>query len=67
MGTGRAGEEVLDEKVLMRGVEVPVKSVKLRRRKGLRIVPPDRVLGFMIADDELVGSRPAGVGSRHDS
>jgi hypothetical protein len=40
--------------------KIPVKIVELLGRKGFRIVPPDRVLSFTVADDELVGGGVAG-------
>ena len=46
--------------------KIPVKIVELLGRKGLRIVPPDRVLGFTVADNELVGGGTAGMRSGND-
>ena len=60
----RAAEKVLDEQGVLlaeRGEEIGLQCRELIRVDRLVIVPPDRVLGLGIADDELVLGGAAGV------
>ena len=58
-----AAIEVLREKLLALGVleEVVEQNIELLRRKLAVLLPPDRLLGGVVADDELVLRRAAGV------
>ena len=58
-----AAIEVLGVELLALGVgeEVLVQQVELGRRELAVLVPPDRLLGVLVADDELVLGAAAGV------
>ena len=58
-----AAVEILGEELLALGVgeEILVQQVELRRRQLAVLVPPDRLLGVLVADDELVLGGAAGV------
>ena len=58
-----AADQVLDEEILAGRMrqEVGEQRVELRRRHRLVVVPPDMRLGVLVADDELVLGRAAGV------
>ena len=58
-----AAIEVLREQLLALGVreEVVEQHIELLRRELAVLLPPDRLFGLLVADDELVLGRAAGV------